>query len=162
MRVLIFGGTGFLGKNLVEYLMEKKYDIGMYIRPQAIHQNFIQERKTSIELYCGEFQSEGDFRSIVHGYDVVYHLISSTVPGIVNPLQDIETTIKPSLRLLEACVKESVKKIIFFSSGGTVYGVPKWYQFKKHILDSQSHLMVYRSRPWNGIFSFTNTPIISP
>lgn len=125
MRVLIFGGTGFLGKNLVEYLMEKKYDIGMYIRPHAIHQNFIQERKTSIELYCGEFQSEGDFRSIVHGYDVVYHLISSTVPGIVNPLQEIETTIKPSLRLLEACVKESVKKIIFFSSGGTVYGVPK-------------------------------------
>lgn len=32
---------------------------------------------------------------------------------------------KPSLRLLEVCVKEHVKKVVFFSLGGTVYGVPK-------------------------------------
>lgn len=125
MKILLFGGTGFLGKNLAEYLLYKNYDLGMYIRPHALNQSFIQRWKSDINLYMGEFQDEKNFKSIVHGYDVVYHLISSTIPGVINPLQDIETTIKPSLRLLQACVEESVKRVVFFSSGGTVYGIPE-------------------------------------
>lgn len=126
MRILIFGGTGFLGKNLVDHLLKKHYDVGLYIRPAALQQNFIRKKKDSLyDIKIGEFQWENDFETVVRGYDVVYHLISSTIPGIVNPLQDIETTIKPSLRLLEACIKEKIKRVVFFSSGGTVYGIPK-------------------------------------
>lgn len=85
-----------------------------------------EKKKDSLyDIKIGEFQWENDFETVVRGYDVVYHLISSTIPGIVNPLQDIETTIKPSLRLLEACIKEKIKRVVFFSSGGTVYGIPQ-------------------------------------
>lgn len=125
MKILIFGGTGFLGKNLTEYLLGKHYNIGLYVRPSALRQEFVYEKKNLLDLKVGEFQKETDFESLVRGYDAVYHLISSTIPGVINPLQDIESTIKPSLRLLEACIKEKVKRVVFFSSGGTVYGIPK-------------------------------------
>lgn len=58
-------------------------------------------------------------------------MISSTAPGVIDPLRDIETTIKPSLRLFDACVKEKIKKFIFFSSGGTVYGIPEEVPLKE-------------------------------
>lgn len=125
MKILILGGTGFLGKNLVEYLLKKHYDIRLYVRPTALQQKFIYEKKNLLDIKIGDFQRECDFASLVRGCDVVYHLISSTIPGVINPLLDIETTIKPSLRLLEACVKEKVSRFVFFSSGGTVYGIPK-------------------------------------
>lgn len=125
MRILIFGGTGFLGKNLVSRLLDDGHMVGMYVRQRSLGSLFLQKNYDRIRIHKGEFSEEQGFEQLVRGYDVVYHLISSTVPGIVNPLQDIETTIKPSLRLLEACVREKLKRVVFFSSGGTVYGVPK-------------------------------------
>ena len=127
MKILIFGGTGFLGKNLVRYLLAKGHTVGLYIRQQTFSggKNFVTDACSSVQIHIGDFQTETDFSSVVKKYDVVYHLISSTVPGVVDPLQDIETTIKPSLRLIEACVKEKIKRLIFFSSGGTVYGIPR-------------------------------------
>lgn len=126
MRILIFGGTGFLGKNLVRYLLAKGHTVGLYIRPRSSGGvKFVADGYGLLQIHIGDFQTETDFAAIVKGYDVVYHLISSTVPGVVDPLQDIETTIKPSLRLFEACAKEKIKRLIFFSSGGTVYGIPK-------------------------------------
>lgn len=125
MNVLVFGGTGFLGKNLVNYLLEKGHTVGLYVRPQSQKENFVVMKRDMVRLHIGDFQAEDRFESMIKGYDAVYHLISETVPGVIDPLRDIETTIKPSLRLLEACVKENIKKFIFFSSGGTVYGIPE-------------------------------------
>jgi len=125
MKILVFGGTGFLGKNLVERLLADGHEVGMYVRSKALKTVFLQQNQTKVKVHIGDFQNERCFETVVSGYEVVYHLISSTVPGIINPLQDIETTIKPSIRLLEACSVENIQRVIFFSSGGTVYGVPQ-------------------------------------
>lgn len=125
MKILIFGGTGFLGRNLVLRLLKDEHMIGMYVRSKSINTEFLTKIHDKVNLHIGEFMNEYDFEQVVRDYDVVYHLISSTVPGIVNPIQDIDATIKPSLRLLDACVKMKTKHLIFFSSGGTVYGIPK-------------------------------------
>lgn len=132
----------------------------MYIRPNALNQSFIQRWKSDINLYMGEFQDEKNFKSIVHGYDVVYHLISSTIPGVINPLQDIETTIKPSLRLLQACVEESVKRVVFFLLVVRFMEYLKNCQYKKIILDNLYRLMEFRNKLWNVIFSFISTATI--
>lgn len=125
MKILIFGGTGFLGKNLISKLLQNKHTVGVYARKKSIDNIFFEEKRDEINFHVGEFKDEYNFEQVVCGYDVVYHLISSTVPGIINPIQDMDNTINPSLRLLDACVKGKIKRLIFFSSGGTVYGVPK-------------------------------------
>ena len=63
MKILIFGGTGFLGKNLTEYLLGKHYNIGLYVRPSALRQEFVYEKKNFLEmdLKVGEFQKENNF-----------------------------------------------------------------------------------------------------
>jgi len=59
--------------------------------------------------------------------DVCFHLVSSTIPQTSNadPGFDVRTNLEGTLTLLDVCVKRRVKKVVFLSSGGTVYGIPK-------------------------------------
>ena len=58
--------------------------------------------------------------------EVVFHLVSTTLPKSSNdnPEYDVETNLVISVRLLEAARRRGTRKIVFLSSGGTVYGVP--------------------------------------
>jgi UDP-glucose 4-epimerase len=80
-----------------------------------------------LEIQYGDFQHLETLKQCTQGVDYVFHLISSTTPSSSNQDMcfDISTNLIPSLNLLESCVKNNVSKLIFFSSGGTVYGVPE-------------------------------------
>jgi len=56
----------------------------------------------------------------------VFHLVSSTLPSTSNdnPEYDAETNLISSLKLFKECISQKIKKVIFLSSGGTVYGIP--------------------------------------
>ena len=75
----------------------------------------------------GDFTSDSDVASAVIGCDVCFHLISTTLPKSSNldPVFDIETNLMGTVRLLNQVVKSGVGKVIFLSSGGTVYGPPQ-------------------------------------
>ena len=67
---------------------------------------------------------ESDFENITQNQDIVYHLISTTVPTTSNQhiAQELISNVVVTSKLLEACVKNQIKKVVFLSSGGTVYG----------------------------------------
>lgn len=132
MKVLVFGGTGFLGSHLCEYLLKKKHEVGLYRRESSVHTANIANLLEQVQDIHGEFSQEEHFDDIVAGYDCVYHLISATVPSKNDPMTDIDAAIKPTLRLLDACVKHGVQKVVFFSSGGTVYGIPRSIPIKEN------------------------------
>jgi UDP-glucose 4-epimerase len=69
----------------------------------------------------------------VSGCDIVYHLVSTTLPrsSNENPVYDVETNVIGTLHLLEAIRKHKAKKVIFVSSGGTVYGIPEGTPIKE-------------------------------
>ena len=66
-------------------------------------------------------------RSALNGSDVLYHLISTTVPQTANndPFFDAETNLLGTVKMLQEARKAQIKRIVFTSSGGTVYGIPK-------------------------------------
>ena len=68
--------------------------------------------------------SVGSFSDLVNAQDIVYHLISTTVPSTSNQhiAEEIKANVMLSANLFEACVYQKVKKVVFISSGGTVYG----------------------------------------
>lgn len=124
-KCIIFGGGGFIGSHLAEELLKRGHKVTVFDKlnfSKANIESFIDD----ISVREGDFHNTIDIRSSVKDADVVYHLVSSTLPAgsNENPVYDVETNLISSLKLFRECVESRVKRTVFLSSGGTVYGVP--------------------------------------
>jgi UDP-glucose 4-epimerase len=79
----------------------------------------------SIRFTRGEFTDRAGLALAVDGAEIVFHLLGGTNPEVSNkdPIADLQTNTVASVQLLELCRAAGVRKIVFVSSGGTVYGV---------------------------------------
>ena len=124
MNILVTGGAGFIGKYLVESLLEKENII-------TIFDNFSNSTKNSVNYLIkkGVKIVEGDIRNYesIHNAskekDVVIHLAAKiSVPeSIKNPKDTFEVNVDGTKNVISACKKNNVKKIII-SSSAAVYG----------------------------------------
>lgn len=122
-RCLLLGGSGFIGSHLVELLIEEGFQVRVFSLSAACS-NRLASVAHRVELAGGDFRDTRALANAVRGCAYVYHLIATTVPSTSNrdPVFDVETNLISTLRLLEICVREKVRQIIFSSSGGTIYG----------------------------------------
>jgi UDP-glucose 4-epimerase len=132
MKCVVMGGAGFMGSHLSEALLADGNDVTIFDRPQAPY--FAQLMRTGVHAIGGDFLNPEDLDHAITGCDVIYHLVSTTVPqtSIEDTLFDVETNIVGTLRLLEAARKAKIQKIVFTSSGGTVYGTPQEIPIKEN------------------------------
>lgn len=88
------------------------------------HAATLQEQFPRAKVVEGVYDASLDFDSITKDQDYVYHLVSTTYPATSNKniQKEISDNIVAAVNFLEACVKNKVKKVVFISSGGTVYG----------------------------------------
>lgn len=120
-RVLVLGGNGFLGRHLVRALCMRGADVRVFDRG-------LQQPASGNIVYCqGDLASGKGLDEALEGVDVVYHLISTTIPSTsnANPAFDVESNLLGTLGLLDKMKAAGVRKIVFTSSGGTVYGNPR-------------------------------------
>lgn len=129
MNVLILGGNGFIGKNLSKYLVKRGCDVRVFDVSKP------RERIEGIEYVAGNFFSEGDLLPYLMDIDVVIHAISSINPGNSSALymQGYDNDFAYSIKLADYSVKYGFR-IIFLSSGGTVYGDQKIMPIKEDAL----------------------------
>jgi UDP-glucose 4-epimerase len=122
-RAVVLGGSGFIGGHLVRHLAGLGQQVSVYGRTTPV----LSEVPPDVRIFRGDFTTGEALQEALEGVDHCYHLISATTPGSSSgdTLLDIETNLKPTVRLLELARSVGVKKIIFCSSGGTVYGIPK-------------------------------------
>jgi len=122
---LIFGGNGFIGSHLAEGLVKKGYDVRVFDSFQTGMTN-LETIKGKIEIIKGDFLNHADVFQALNGVDYVFHYIGTTVPAtaIKDPIYDVQTNIIGTIRLLQLAAASKVKRVIFPSSGGTVYGEP--------------------------------------
>lgn len=117
-KYLILGGNGFIGRYITERLANNnKVIVADYnIEHTEEHEN-IQYKKL-------DFVNCEDFSEYLEDIDVVIHLISTIGPNekTENINKEISENVFPTIRLLENMVKCHTPKIVFISSGGTVYG----------------------------------------
>lgn len=129
----MLGGGGFIGSNLVGSLLSSGYDVRVFDMIGFSKKN-IREYLNDIEIIEGYFDDPFKIKEALSGIDYVYHLISTTVPSSsqLNPCYDVESNLIPTLNLLELIKDSSVKKIIYLSSGGTIYGLPIYVPIKEN------------------------------
>lgn len=125
MNCLILGGAGFIGSHLAEALTAKGHAVTIFDRPNLTRPAGLLA-DARIEWQEGDFLNVDDLARSVPGSDVVFHLVSATLPKSSNdnPTYDVETNVIGTLRLLDIARTSGVKRIVFASSGGTVYGLP--------------------------------------
>ena len=124
MNILILGAAGFIGTNLTIKLAENKDNqITLVDRSKSYFSNIERFNFYNVKIKESSLDVDMDF-SILEGQDTVYHLVSTNVPTTSNQhiSQDIQANVLFSSNLFDACVKHRVKKVVFISSGGTVYG----------------------------------------
>lgn len=116
-KILVLGGNGFLGRNLCTYLADKGEEV------YSFDMTTPEQRDGRIKYICGDFFDDYTLEKLVKGMDVVYHAICTLNPGnsndkcIVGYERDFVQTAKLCYYL-----KDTDCRMIFFSSGGTVYG----------------------------------------
>src|ERR1044072_7883821 len=122
-RLVGLGGSGCLRRHLLQYLSGQGQQVSVYRRSTSLAAAHVE----GLRLFHGDFVTGEGLKEALEGADHCYHLISTTIPSSAtgDPLFDIDTNLKPTVRLLELSRSAGVKKIIFCSSGGTVYGIPK-------------------------------------
>jgi len=132
MKCTIIGGGGFLGSHLCEHLIEQGHRVNVFESPKARYLEMI--KSLGAEIFLGDFLNPTDLKSGITNCDVLFHLVSTTDPKKSNddPAYDIQSNLVGSVNLLSEIVKKSIGKIIFASSGGTVYGIPQETPIKEN------------------------------
>lgn len=115
----VLGGGGFIGTNLCRRLAER----GARVRAFSRHFAF-PDAMPGVERHSGDFGDPDALAAAIEGFDIVYHLAHATPPQPANAdiAGDLRNNVLPSLGLFDICRKLGVKRIVFLSSGGTVYG----------------------------------------
>jgi UDP-glucose 4-epimerase len=124
MNILVLGGTGFLGGCLCRELLAAGHAVRVLERTSSAPP---ERAPSAIEYVSGDFADAVALSAAVEGCDVVFHLISTTLPKTSNdnPVYDLQSNLLDTVRLLDIARSSGVRKIIFASSGGTVYGKPQ-------------------------------------
>ncbi len=122
MNIIIFGGAGFIGTNLTLRLSECKQNQITVVDRRIDF--FCFKEKENVKCVVDSCDNSSNFDELVKEQDVVYHLISTTIPSTSNShiATEIESNVIVTVKLLDACVKNNIRRIVFLSSGGTVYG----------------------------------------
>lgn len=123
---IIFGGAGFIGSHTTETLIANNFEVTVFDKINASRRN-LTDVLDKIRFIEGDFNNTIDIKESLKNQDYAIHLVSSTLPADsnLNPQYDVETNLISSLNLFEECVKQKIKKVIFISSGGTIYGNPQ-------------------------------------
>lgn len=124
-KVILFGGAGFIGTNLaIKLSQDESNEITLVDRNINFFEDLRKLNLQNVSYVESDFSENTNFDKLLEGQEVVYHLVSTTVPTTSNQQipQELFANIIVTSRLLESCVRSDVKKMIFISSGGTVYG----------------------------------------
>jgi UDP-glucose 4-epimerase len=123
-RVLLVGGSGFVGSHIADEFLARGWEVVVFGRSREK----FREPSTLITYITGRINEHSLLdAAISRNMDCVVHLASSTLPSTSNenPAFDVRSNLVDAFGLLESCVRHNVRKLIFASSGGTVYGIPK-------------------------------------
>lgn len=119
-KVVVTGGAGFIGSNLVAALLDAGHEIHIVDIDPSFRRDSLPK---AAELHEVDIRSTGDIEGIFRGADVVYHTAAKPrVPYSIDfPIETTEHNIVGTVSVLHAAAKAGVRRVVYSSSGSS-YG----------------------------------------
>jgi UDP-glucose 4-epimerase len=121
-KCIVTGGAGFIGSTLVDRLIEKGYAVSVIDDLSTGKEEYINSKAT---FHNVDIRSRESQEVILHEKpDIVFHLAAqiAVLRSIEDPLFDNDVNARGSFNIFESCVRAGVGKVVFFSTGGALYG----------------------------------------
>lgn len=137
MNIIILGAAGFIGTNLAKNLVKVVGNkITLVDKKEEYFSDIKKLNLPNIEIKYAPLKYDDSFDKLLSGQDVLYHLVSTTVPITSNQhiSQELQANVIFSANLFEACIRCGIKKVVFISSGGAVYGKRSTCPLKEDIV----------------------------
>ncbi len=148
LNILVLGGCGFIGSHMSELLVNEGHNVRIFDKYDSENQN-IKNIISKVEFIKGDFSEPKYHKKLLKDIDYVFHFIANTVPQKTeNFSNELKKDIMPTVNFLNSMLQYKVKKIIFSSSGGTVYG------------NNQQKKSINEKTPANPISSYGLTKLI--
>lgn len=144
-KVLVTGADGFIGSHLVEALLGEGCRVKAFVYYNSFNSwgwldTLSKDKMKDIEIFAGDIRDPNGVREAVKGVDMVFHL--AALIGIPfsyhSPDSYIDTNIKGTLNILQACRDYAIERVIVTSTS-EVYGTAQYVPInEKHPLQGQS------------------------
>lgn len=122
MKILVTGGAGFIGSHLVDRLIKENHKVAVIDNLSAGRRENLNKKAKFYQLDILDSEVSEIFKK--EKPEAVFHFAAQidVRKSVKNPVEDAKINILGTLNILENCRKISVKKSIFASSGGAIYG----------------------------------------
>ena len=122
-NILITGGCGFIGSNLVDAISNSDYELTILDNFTHGKLGYINETKIS-NLIEGDIRDQRMLNKVVADQDIIIHLAAfgSVVDSVSNPNENFQINALGTFNVLEAARCANVTKVIFASTGGALFG----------------------------------------
>ena len=151
-KVLVTGDDGFIGSHLVETLVNEGYEVRAFVFYNSFNSwgwldTFPASLLQNIEIVCGDIRDPHGVRKAVKDMDMVFHLAALVaIPfSYHSPDAYVDTNVKGTLNILQACVDMSVERVLITSTS-EVYGTAK-------------HVPIEETHPFQGQSPYSATKI---
>jgi UDP-glucose 4-epimerase len=126
-RAIVTGGAGFIGSHLVDLLVDRDWEVLVVddLTSGEMDRLAPARRRGSVSIHVTDIQAP-ELHDVVgrFGPEVVFHLAAqSTVPrSVIDPLHDARVNVLGTINVLDSARLGGVRKVVFASSGGAIYG----------------------------------------
>ena len=123
MKVLVTGGAGFIGSNVVRALLARGDDVRVLDNFSTGNRANLADLDRELELVEGELRSYERVHNAVRGVEIVFHLgaLGSVPRSVQDPLTSSAVNVEGTLNVLLAARDEGVRRVVFASSS-SIYG----------------------------------------
>lgn len=138
-RVLVTGGAGFIGSNLVDTLLDKGYDVSIIDDFSTGKRDNINPKAKLYEIALHKATVD-ELAVILEGIEIVYHTaaLARVQPSIKDPVRYNEANVTSVVNLLTACVKAKVKRVVYSASSSAYGNATQFPTPETHPTDSLS------------------------
>ena len=161
MNILVIGGNGFIGSHLVDLLLINGHSVRVF---DSVYERF-RKPLSNVDYRISTLENIPELYEALLGIDIIFHLASTSVPSTSNidTVSDVNKNLLPTLNILNLSVKLGIERIIYFSSGGAVYGIPVTTPInEKHPIQPISSYGIIKATIENYLFLYQRLYNIKP